>query len=259
MYSDIIVTSDKASGIIALNRPERRNALSDVMIRELSSAVTYLCRQNEIRTIIITGMGDSFCSGMDIAYLQESMAKTHEENVEDAKNLQKLLLSIQNAKKPVIAMVNGPAMGGGCGLAAACDFVFAENEKAKFGVPEVRLGFVPAVILHFLIKKMGDGRSREFVLKGETADAHTAKSYGLASEVAPIGQLTATVLGFSQELASSTSPSSITLTKELFMRIEEMNHRDSMDFASNLNAMVRKTDDFRKGMEAFLKKEKPQW
>jgi methylglutaconyl-CoA hydratase len=259
MFSDIIVTSKKRSGIITLNRPERRNALNDTMIKELSGAVTYLCRQDEIRTVIITGSGEVFCSGMDIGYIQESMAKAHEENVEDAKNLQKLLLSIQNAKKPVIAMVNGPAIGGGCGLAAACDFVFAVNNKSIFGVPEMRMGFVPAVILHFLIKKMGEGKTREFVLKGEIADPQTAKSYGLITEILPAERLSSYVFEFVEQLATSTSPSSITLTKELFMRIDEMNYRDSMDFASNLNAMVRKTEDFKKGMDAFLKKEKPQW
>jgi methylglutaconyl-CoA hydratase len=258
MYSEIIVTTKKRCGIITLNRPERRNSLDDSMIREMISGLNYLSRENTIRTIVITGVGESFCAGMDIGYIHDSMEKAHEENVEDAKSLQKLLLSIRNSKKTIIAMVNGPAMGGGCGIAAACDIVFASLD-ATLGIPEMRIGFVPAVILPFIIGRMGEGKAREFVLKGEIADASRAKSYGLITDAVPAEQLSAFVFNFAEQLAISTSPASVTLTKELFMRLNEMNYRDGMEFAVNLNAMVRKTEDFKKGIDAFLNKEKIKW
>ncbi|MFI5253786.1 MAG: enoyl-CoA hydratase/isomerase family protein [Bacteroidota bacterium] len=259
MYSDIIITKHNRTGLITLNKPERHNSLNAIMIKELTEGVNSLCRQNEIRVIVVTGAESAFCAGMDIGYVKDSMAKTHEENVEDARNLLKLLLTVQNAKKITIAMVNGPALGGGCGLSAACDYVFAADSKTKFGVPEVKLGFVPAVILSFLMKRMGEGRSREFVLSGEIAEPVKAKWYGLVTDIIPLNQLHSVVFEFADQLAASTSPSSIAFTKELFMRMDEMSYRDGIDFAVNLNAMVRKTEDFKKGMESFLKKEKIQW
>jgi methylglutaconyl-CoA hydratase len=244
---------------ISINRHEHRNALNDVTIRELQECISTYSHKDEARAIVLTGKGSTFCAGMDIAYLEKSISKVHEENLQDARELMRLLQSVYIAKKPVIAMVNGPAMGGGCGLAAACDFVLAAEEKAKFGVPEVRLGFVPALILTFLVKRMGEGKAREFVLQGATLTAVGAKEYGLVTEVVPAESLEARVFEFADKLASETSPTSIMLTKELFNRLSEMDMKTGMEFAANLNAMTRKTADFKKGIESFLKKENLRW
>jgi methylglutaconyl-CoA hydratase len=196
---------------------------------------------------------------MDLDYLQKYSQLGHEENLEDAHNLMKMLQLIYNLRKPVIAMVNGPALGGGCGIAAACDFVFAGKEKAKLGVPEARLGFIPAIILVYLIKRMGEGAAREFTLRGDILDAATAKTRGLVTEVIEDDQLKPKVYEFAKTLARTTSPASITLTKDLFNRFNEMNVKDAMEYAANLNALVRKTEDFKKGIDSFLKKEKLEW
>jgi methylglutaconyl-CoA hydratase len=244
---------------VTLNRPERRNALNEIMIRELTDLLTTLNKNLTLRVILLTGAGDSFCSGMDLDHLIAYAALDQGKNLEDAQNLLKLLLLIHQHKKAVVAVVNGPALGGGCGIAAACDFVLAGAEHATLGVPEVRLGFVPAVILFFLIKRMGSGRAREFVLRGGKLRAAEAQAAGLVTEVIKDADLRTAAVAFAELFAGATSPSSITLTKELFGRFDEMKPVDALDYATALNALSRKTEDFKKGIEAFLAKEKLQW
>ena len=258
-FSSITYRIEDRIATVTLNRPERRNALDDVMIAELTEAFNTINRDNLSRIAVLTGADSSFCAGMDLAYLQKYSQLGHTENLEDARNLMKLLQLIHGLKKPVIAMVNGSALGGGCGLAAACDFIFVGKNKGKLGAPEVKLGFLPAVILLFLIKRMGEGRAKEFVLRGDILDASTAKERGLATEIVDDEQLSSTVYDFAKMIACNTSASSMTFTKELFSRLHEMNSKDLMEFAANLNALARKTDDFKKGIDAFLNKEKLQW
>jgi len=258
-YSSITYSLEQRTAIVTLNRPERRNALDDVMIRELTDVFTTLNRNTTARTVILTGSGSSFCAGMDLDYLQRFSQLGQQENLEDARNFLKLLQLVHNLKKPVIAMLNGPALGGGCGIAAACDFVYAAKEQSRLGVPEVRLGFVPAVILIFLVKRMGEGAAREFVLRGDVIDAATALARGLVTEVVADAQLTTTVFEFAEKLGRSTSASSISLTKDLFARFDEMELKGAIEYAAQLNALARKTDDFKRGIDSFLKKEKLEW
>jgi len=258
-HTTIIYSVEERIASVTLNRPDRRNALDDVMIRELTETFQSLNRNDGCRVVVLSGAGDSFCAGMDLNYLQRFSEKDHEENLEDARNLLKLLQLVCSLKKPVIAMVNGPALGGGCGLAVACDFVWASNENAKLGTPEVRLGFVPAVILLFLIKRMGEGKAKEFVLRGEILNAVRSKDAGLVTEVIEDSKLGESTYEFAKKLATSTSASSIALTKELFSRFNEMSIQDILEYSANLNALARKTDDFKKGINSFLKKEKLQW
>lgn len=258
-FSTITYAADDRVASITMNRPERRNALDDVMIRELTEAFAQANRVGQIRAVVLSGAGASFCAGMDLEYLQRFAEKGEQENLEDARNLSKMLQLIHTLKKPVVAAVNGPALGGGCGIAAACDFVFASKEKGKLGAPEVRLGFLPAVILVYLIKRMGTSRAREFVLQGEVLTADEAKSRGLVTEVLSDAAVQQHAMDFARSLAATTSPSSVIFTKELFSRIDEMSAKDALEYAASLNALSRKTDDFKKGIDSFLKKEKLSW
>jgi len=258
-YSSLTCTIEERVALISLAKPERRNALDDTMIREITEVLTVLNRNTDSRVVVLTGSGQAFCAGMDLQYLRRFSELGQEENLEDARNLLRMLQLIANLKKPVIAMVNGPALGGGCGIAAACDFVYAGGTKATFGVPEVRLGFVPAVILLFLVKRMGEGRAREFVLRGDILDPVAAQSRGLVTEIVNDEELRPTVLAFAKRLALTTSASSITLTKDLLTRLGEMNEHDVLEYAANLNALSRKTPDFKRGIDTFLKKEKLEW
>ncbi len=258
-YSSLTYSVDNRVATITLNRPERRNALDDMMIKELLDVFNIVNRSSEVRIAVLTGNGTAFCAGMDLDYLQKYSQLGHEENLEDARALMRMLHLMYSLKKPVIAAVNGPAMGGGCGMVAACDFVYASREKAKLGVPEVRLGFLPALILIFLMKRMGEGRAREFVLRGDILDAVTAQERGLVTEVVDDSKLLPTVYEFANHLSKTTSASSILLTKDLFTRFNEMEMNDALEYAANLNALTRKTDDFKKGIESFIKKEKLEW
>lgn len=258
-YSSLTYALSNRVATITLNRPERLNALDDLMIKDLLEAFTTANKSGDVRIVVLTGSGSAFCAGMDLEYLQRYSQLGHNENLEDARKLLRLLQLIYDLKKPVIAAVNGPALGGGCGLIAACDFVFASRSKARIGVPEVRLGFLPALILVFLIKRMGEGRAKEFVLKGETLDASTAGERGLVTEVIEDEKLLATVYEFAEQFSKTTSASSILLTKDLFSRFNEMDMNSALEYAANLNALTRKTDDFKKGIESFLKKEKLNW
>ena len=258
-YSCLTYTLQGRTAVVTLNRAERRNALDDIMMKEIADVFTVLNRNTTARIVVLRGSGSAFCAGMDLAYLQSCAKLSHEQNLEDAKTLSRMLQLVHQLKKPVIAMVNGPALGGGCGLAAACDFVFAAKENATLGVPEVRLGFLPAVILPYLIARMGYAQTREFVLRGEVLRAEEAKARGLATAVADDSELEATVMQFAEKFSRSTSPSSITLTKDLFARLDSMTPREHLDYAAHLNALARKTDDFKRGLASFLKKERLEW
>lgn len=258
-YSTITVDVAERVATVSMNRVERRNALDETMMHELTDAFQTLGRNSQSRVIILTGSGSAFCAGMDLNHLEKYAGLGQNENLEDARTLMKLLHTIYALKKPVIAAVNGPALGGGCGLAACCDFVFAGRERAKLGVPEVRLGFLPAVILHFLIKRVGSGAARELALMGGILDAVSAERIGLATRVVEDDRLAGEARTFALELARTTSPSAVSLTKDLFVRYDEMTLKDALDYAVTLNALARKTDDFRRGIDAFLKREKLEW
>ncbi|MGA2622638.1 MAG: enoyl-CoA hydratase/isomerase family protein [Bacteroidota bacterium] len=258
-YSTVTYEVKDRVATVTMNRPDKRNALDETMIEELAGVLQNINRSAESRVAILTGAGGFFCAGMDLDYLRIMSDKGHEDNLKDAHNFLNLLEIVSNLKKPIIAMVDGPALGGGCGLAAACDFVLAAKDSSRLGTPEVHLGFVPAVILVFLIKRMGEGRAKELVLRGNILDAAKAKEVGLVTEIIEDSKLKPTTVAFAEELAATTSPSSINLTKELFSRMNDMNLKEIMEYAANLNALARKTGDFRKGIDSFIKKEKLQW
>lgn len=258
-YTAITLERRDRIATITLRRPDRRNALDDVLIREITEALQAVKGDPAVRVLVLTGEGKAFCAGMDLDYLRKVAALGEHENHEDALSLMTMLRSITALRKPVVAMVNGAAMGGGCGLAAACDFVFISSEHGKLGVPEVRIGFVPAVILPFLVRRMGEAAAGEFALSGGTLAAEAAVARGLATEAVPHERLAGRVAEFASGLADSTSPSSIALTKDLLNRISEMPLPDVLEYAARLNAMARKTDDFRLGLEAAGKKAPPRW
>lgn len=244
---------------ITFSRPERRNPIDDLMIKEFTEALISAGRNPAVRAVMITGSGAAFCAGMDLNYLKASSDKGHDDNLEDARCLMKMLQTLHSIKKPTVAAVNGPALGGGCGIAAACDFVFAGKRDGRLGIPEVRIGFLPALILVYLIKRMGEGRAKEMVLRGDIYDAQTAASVGLVTEVFDDEILIERSMEFITKLAENSSPSAMNLSKELFVRYHEMVEKDLMEYAANLNALVRKTDDFRRGLDSFFSKDKLKW
>ncbi len=229
------------------------------MVGELSSAFQAAQRENDVKVIILKAEGDSFSSGADLAYLQKISKYDFDQNQKDSSNLMKLFLQIYTQRKPVIALVQGNALAGGCGLATVCDIVIAAKETAKFGYTEARIGFIPAIVMIFLIRRVGEAKARELALRGNYIDSVEALNIGLVNLVVPAVLIEDEGEKLAHELIANCSGSSMGLIKELISRIGGMSMSDALDYAANLNALARMTDDCKKGIESFLKKEPLKW
>src|SRR5689334_9069020 len=171
-------SADQGIGTITLSRPEKRNALSFELVSELKAAFTALEMDATVKIIILKAQGEAFCAGADLGYLQQLQHFSFEENLADSNHLKELFLQIYTLKKVVIAQVQGHALAGGCGLATVCDFSFTVPE-AKFGYTEVKIGFIPAIVMIFLLRKIGEARSKQLLLSGELITADDAMRLSL--------------------------------------------------------------------------------
>ena len=244
---------------IVLSRPEKRNALDNVMVKELSTAFLRAAKSQDVKVVTVSAVGQAFCAGADLAALGRIAESDQEENLADSRQLANLFRGMYELRKPIIAAVNGPALAGGCGLTSVCDFVLASAERAQFGYPEVRIGFIPAVVMIFLVKRVGEGKAREMVLRGGVMNAQEARDAGLVTEVVPEADLQSRVDALVLELNERNSLTSMGLCKEMLSKLHGMNLMDSLDFAAHMNAAARMSPDCKKGIQAFLRKEKIQW
>lgn len=244
---------------ITLSRPEKHNALDDRMINELSAAFSSAQKDPDVKVVLLKGEGESFCSGADLAYLQQIAQYDFQQNQQDSNNLMKLFLQIYTLRKPVIALVHGAALAGGCGLATVCDIIIASRETAKFGYTEVKIGFIPAIVMVFLVRRIGEGRARELTLRGNILNADQALQIGLINHVVGETELEEFGQRLAEEMIKHSSGASMGLIKELLARIHGMSTTDALDYAANLNALTRMTDDCKRGIKAFLNKEPLQW
>lgn len=238
--------------LITLNRPEKRNALHPDLVSELKMSLTNSENDDEINSIIITGEGSSFCAGADLEYLKKLGDYSSLENEKDSASLAELFLQIYTFPKPTIAAVNGPAIAGGCGLASVCDLIVAHPEKSNFGYSEVKIGFIPAIVSIFLLKRIGEGHTKQLLLTGEIIPGKRAYDIGLAN------YLTENVLEESLNIAKSinrNSLSSVTATKKLIQSVSDMDINTVIDYCINLNVISRTTEDFKIGLQKFLTKE----
>jgi methylglutaconyl-CoA hydratase len=258
-FTRIKYTVDQRICTITLSRPEKHNALDDLMISELSAAFSQAGREADVKVIRLMGDGESFCAGADLGYIQRMSKFDFNQNLEDSNNLMKLFLQIYTHRKPVLALVRGNALAGGCGLATVCDLIIASRETARFGYTEVRIGFIPAIVMIFLLRRVGEGRARELTMSGEIISADEAYRIGLVNYVVPEMELEQFGAELAAQLAKNCSTSSLGLIKELLSRIHGMSTNDALSYAANLNALTRMTDDCKKGIEAFLKKERIRW
>jgi methylglutaconyl-CoA hydratase len=242
--------------MITLNRPEKRNAITAEMIAELFSAFGEV-EASLARVLLLTGAGKAFCSGMDLEALKALAEQSPAEQREDADRLARLCLRIWSFPKPTIAAVNGHAIAGGCGIATLCDFTIAVPE-AKFGYPEVRIGFLPAVVSVFLVRQIGEKQARDLLLTGRTVDAAEAHRLGLVSQIVPAKEL----MIAAQVLAASLlacSPVSLQMTKKLLCDFAAPEISRELELAAAQSAQIRTTNDFREGLASFLEKRAPKW
>lgn len=257
-YSVILYEQQERIAYITLNRPEKRNALGPKLIEELTHVFTTIDQNEQIKVVILRGAGKVFCAGADLAYLQQLQTNSYSENLEDSLRLKNLFEIMYTLSKIVIAEVHGHAIAGGCGLANVCDFVFAAPE-AKFGYTEVKIGFVPAIVKVFLLRKVGESRAKELLLSGDLISAQKAYEYGIVNFLVAREQLRDEVLQFAQKLCRENSAQSMELTKKMIGRIQEMTFADALNYAAEMNADARGSNDCKRGIGAFLNKEKIEW
>jgi len=237
--------------LIKLNRPEKRNALHPDLVKEFSKKLAEAEHDKNVSTVIITGEGKSFCAGADLSYLNDLRNYSSLENEEDSKLLADLFLRIYNFPKPTIAAVNGAAIAGGCGLASVCDIIVADKHNSKFGYSEVKIGFIPAIVSIFLVRKIGEGRAKHLLLTGEIIDAEKAYQVGLANSIADDAQ------EFSLELANEllkNSDFSMQFTKKMVNDISGLPVEKAVEQCIELNAISRTSEDFKNGLSSFLNK-----
>lgn len=243
---------------ITLNRPDKRNALSPDLIQALQIAFDQAKADVETKVVVLNAKGEVFSAGADLAHLQQLQTNTYEENLADSNRLRKLFYTIYTFPKVVIGSIEGHAIAGGCGLATLCDIVFAVP-SAKFGYTEVKIGFVPALVACFLIRKIGEGRTKELLLSADLIDASAAQSYGLINFVVDKAVINDQVTTYAEKIADTTSLQSISLTKLLLNKVYELGLEEGLQEASVVNAKARSSADCKRGIAAFLNKQKLTW
>ncbi len=252
-YDLVVVRLDGPSGVatITLNRPEKRNALNRILIDELSDAIAWADADEGVRVVLLQGAGKDFCAGADLEALQELGEAGVYEQIEDADALGDLFLIMRRVAIPIVAAVHGHALAGGCGLATACDVVLASDE-ARFGYPEVNIGFVPAMVMTMLRRAVGEKRAFDLIATGRIIDAEEAERYGLIQHVYPAGEFTDRSDQFAVDLARH-SASALALSKRLLYQTELHSFEASIRAGAELNVLARMTDDCKAGVKRFVR------
>lgn len=245
-------------GEVYLDRPSKRNALNAQFVQELLDTIKTLEENDDCKIIILKSTGSVFCAGADLEYLQQLQSFTFDENLEDSSHLMQLFKKIYTSKKVIIAQIEGHAIAGGCGLATVCDFAFSIPE-AKFGYTEVKIGFIPAIVMVILLRKIGEAKANELLLTGDLFTAIEASDYGFVNKVYQKEIIDEEVRKFAMNLCENTSQQSLAITKEMIGHVQGMNFNDALEYAAKQNAHSRESDDCKKGIKAFLNKEKLTW
>lgn len=242
---------------IALNRPDQHNAMNPAVMTALANAFTGPAMRADVRVVVLTGNGRSFCAGADLAFMRAAAEYTHEQNVADGRAIFDLMWTLDRCPKPVVARVNGTAIGGGAGLVCCCDIVVA-SERATFAFSEARLGILPAVISPFVVARIGPAHARELFLTGERIDATRAQAVGLVNHVVAEADLDAAVAERVGQLLQA-APGAQAAAKELLRTVAFRPAEEVRDYTAELIAARRAGDEGREGMSAFLEKRKPWW
>ena len=248
------VLSELRDGVmfLSLNRPAKRNALNDELIADLKTALKSAVADDAVRCIVLRGAGPDFCSGADLSALQKISQASVAENLADAQSLAELFLLMRQTPVPVIAAVHGRALAGGCGLALACDIVLAET-SSRFGFPEVKIGFVPAMVMAILRRSVSEKVAFELLTTGREFSATEAHNLGLVNHLFENVNFESEVESFARTF-QKLSRSAVTLSKSLFYSSEAMAFEDAIAAGVDVNATARMTEDCREGVARFLNK-----
>lgn len=245
-------TAEAGIATVLLNRPEKRNALSPELVDELAAALERAEHGEEARVVVVRGAGPDFCAGLDLWALERIAGEGPEASLADAQKLGQLFVQIRRMSKPVVAAVHGRALGGGCGLATACDLVLAAAD-AELGYPEVHLGFVPALVMNIVRRKVPEGRAFELVARGDRIGAAEAERLGLVNRVFPSASFLEDVTAYVAELVARPR-TALALTKRLFYGLDGVGFEDGIARGAEVNALARLTRDCRDGVRAFLER-----
>lgn len=250
--NDILYQVDGAVARITLNRPEKRNALNEALVAGLKNALKQANANDAVRVVVISGAGQDFCSGADLAALQEISEASAAENAEDARSLMELFTLMRQVTVPIIAAVRGKALAGGCGLASACDLLLAST-NARFGYPEVKIGFVPAMVMAILRRNVSEKRAFELLTRGAEIGAEEAKELGLVNQILTDENFESEVTAYARGF-EKLSKSAIALTKTLLYQTDGMAFGEALETGVDVNVIARMTEDCQKGIARFLKK-----
>jgi methylglutaconyl-CoA hydratase len=247
-----VLATAREGGVLTLtlNRPEKRNALSNALIEALHAALEGADLDPDVRVVRVTGAGKDFCAGADLEELLASADASSEANEAAALRLGALFGRMRAVPKPVVAVVRGRALAGGAGLMTACDIVLA-GEGAQVGYPEVARGFVPAMVMTMLRRLAGEKTALDLVLTGRLLRAEEARSAGLVSRVVPDDALEREAGELARSLAA-TPASALALTKQLFHQLDDLSFDQGIALGARVNAVARQTPDFRDAIGRFL-------
>jgi methylglutaconyl-CoA hydratase len=252
------IYTESANGVktITLNRPDKRNAMSPALIEELTVAL-HEAEECDCGVVILTGAGSAFCAGLDMEHLETMNARTLQENRRDSENMAHVLRTLYDFPKPIIAAVNGPAIAGGMALATIPDFTLAAPE-ARFGYTEVRVGFVPAIVASFLIRQVGELRTRELLLSGKILRAQEALQLGLVTQIHDQNDLMPSARALAQTLLLN-SPQAMQAVKRLLSKHAKRRLDDEIEDAIEMNSQQRSTEDFKEGVLSFKQHRRADW
>jgi methylglutaconyl-CoA hydratase len=248
----ILYEVDGAVARLTLNRPEKKNALNKALIAAVKNALAEANADDAVRVVLISGAGPDFCAGADLAALKKISEASVAENVADARSLMELFILIRQITVPVVAAVRGRALAGGSGLASACDIVLAST-TARFGYPEVKIGFVPAMVMAILRRNISEKRAFELITRGAEITAQDAKEFGLVNQVFREDTFEADVNTYVRAFGK-TSRSAVALTKALLYQIDGMALNEALETGVDVNVIARLTEDCQKGIAQFLKR-----
>jgi methylglutaconyl-CoA hydratase len=255
-YQSILVSEHDGIKTIMLNRPTRRNALTPEMLDELIAAFEKAASGN-CRVVMLTGAGDAFCAGLDLVHLQGIVTESPAEHIADAERVARLFRVLYELPKPTIAVVHGPAIAGGTGLATICDFTLAAP-GVKFGFTEVKIGFVPALVSAFLALQVGEKQARDLLLSGRFFSSEEAERMGLVTSIFHPEELAEQANLLAQRLKAN-SPQAMAATKRLMAKQNQAWLDTAIAYSMTANAEARTMQDFEEGIAAFLEKRRPMW
>jgi methylglutaconyl-CoA hydratase len=241
----------------ALNRPEKRNAMTDRMLSEFIDMAKTVSADPAVRVVVLTGKGDFFCAGGDLSWMKQQMEADRAARMKQARGLADALYALNTMEKPLIGKINGSAFGGGLGLMSVCDVAVA-NEASQFGFTETRLGLIPATISPYVIARMGEGKARRVFMSARLFPAAEAVTLDLLAKAVPLADLDSAI---EAEIAPylSVAPSAVAASKRLARALGPRIQPDVIDMTIAALADTWETEEASHGIDAFLTKRRPRW